>query len=37
MKQAPDAQVILTHLDGKQSELAIPGVIFAEDIGRYRL
>jgi ribonuclease BN (tRNA processing enzyme) len=37
IQHAPDAQVILTHLDGKQDALELPGVIIAEDLARYRL
>ena len=35
-KHAPEAQIILTHLDGKQDGRAFPGMIIAEDVGRYR-
>jgi ribonuclease BN (tRNA processing enzyme) len=35
-RHAPDAQIVLTHLDGLQDTQAFPGYIVAEDLGRYR-
>lgn len=34
---APGAQIVLTHLDGLQDSREFPGIIVAEDVGRYRL
>ena len=33
---APQAQIVLTHLDGLQDTKAFPGILIAEDVGRYR-
>ena len=35
-RQAPEAQIILTHLDGLQEGQAFPGILIAEDGARYR-
>ena len=35
-EHAPGAQIVLTHLDGLQDGLEMPGVLIAEDVGRYR-
>jgi ribonuclease Z len=36
-QHAPQAQIVLTHLDGLQEGRAFPGMIVAEDGARYRL
>jgi ribonuclease BN (tRNA processing enzyme) len=36
-RHAPQAQIILTHLDGRQQAAAFPGMIVAEDGARYSL
>lgn len=35
-RQVPDAQIVLTHLDGLQDGRDFPGILIAEDTGRYR-
>ena len=34
-RHAPDAQIVLTHLDGLQDARAFPGIVIAEDATKY--